>query len=241
MCDGDDPRAGNSCKLLRHTSSFNGISTVETYSYNSDDLISRIDYTLNYIIDSIAGTVVVKYDQSKRISKITYSDDNYSTFEYQSNGTVVLETEYIKYDPNGDFYVNQFQYEFDDRGLLQKYTKGSYYKRYEYNADGNITRMFQKSAPPINEELVYENLSWDNNKTIDYQLTYVITYPFGKPKMHYQFAQKSKNNELHTKLYFPSGNTRDDFYEYTYNASGYPIKVTRDPFFLEVTHTVGCN
>jgi hypothetical protein len=195
----------------------------QVFNYNSDGLITSIDYTYS----SINSTTLVEYDNSKKISKMISSPKRYSSFEYPDDRTI-LETIHTRSSTSVDYDAFVFRHEYDTEGLLLKTVNAANtnsYKRYEYNADKNLTKIYSTTSGAPGEKLIEETLSWDNKKNIDTHFSRVIQLSGGVTELYTTFfALSLKHNFLHVKQYDANGNVNEFHASYEYNSSNYPVK-----------------
>src|SRR5688572_3647292 len=139
-CGSDDPSdnpepPNETCLLQKQISP----TLTLTITRNSKGLPTSIEY--DHKTPEYKTTTLLEYDGSDHLVKIKGQDYSF-TYEYDSEGKVVLEKYDAIFDPTKIYsYPYERTYSYDGAGHLEKITlDANNYERYEYDSNGNLTK-----------------------------------------------------------------------------------------------------
>jgi YD repeat-containing protein len=190
-------------------------SVTSTYSYNSSGLVD----TIVVKFQSLTSVTVITYDAQGQLMELI-NDFHHVTFQIGTNGKPLSETIHDQ-DAGGSDFSEVISYTYDASGNLQKAAlDANTYSRYEYNAQGNVSKIFTRAGST--ETLSFEYTSYDDKKNpltnVPFQVS-VIEGGSSGPRIAVDYYPHLMTNNFLSVNFSGSTHTAT----YTYNSANYPL------------------
>jgi YD repeat-containing protein len=231
-----DPPAEKKCLLQTQVTP----STTWTITRNSKGLVTTIYYAYKFENIEYFTSSAIEYDNSDRVIKII-GEDYELTYEYNSQGKIILEKYSAEYDPsNPNSYSYQRSYAYNASGFLVKIEwDAKNYERYEYDSNGNLIKQYMQTSSQ-SEYLRVEYLSYDDKKGVYMDFPFQSNTYLGLSQVYGIVTTvrpfENKNNITSMKIYQADGSSTTQNIAYSYNDSGYPTSITG----MNVSFTYEC-
>ena len=232
-CGGDDPSEDSPvpepddqhCLLQKQ------ITPSLTITVTRDDvgLPTIINYDYKFGSTEFQTTANMEYDAGGKLTKIQGQDYSF-TFEYDSEGKITVEKYQATFDPLKIYtYPYERSFLYNDAGQLIKITTdANNYERYEYDAEGKLSKKFLKTTTQA-EFLITEYLTYDDKKSPYPEFPFQANIHLGMSEVLAIVTSLrpvvSENNVLSAKYYSTDGTFTLQNSTYTYNDSGYPTSI----------------
>ena len=192
-------------------------NVTSTYSYNSSELVD----TIVVKFQSMTSVTVITYDAQGQLKELI-NDFFHRTFQTGTNGKPITETSRGRDSLGNDSAFSEvITYTYDASGIIQKVALDAYtYSRYEYNAQGNVSKIFTRAG--TTETLTSEYTSYDDKKyplaNVPFRITVIQGGTGGTKIAVSYYPPLMTNNFLSVK-----SSTSTETTTYTYNSANYPL------------------
>ncbi|HEX6227435.1 MAG TPA: hypothetical protein VFZ52_23625 [Chryseolinea sp.] len=232
-CGGDDPSQDSPvpepedqhCLLQKQITP----SLTSTVTRDDAGLPTIINYDYKVGATEFKTAANMEYDASGKLTKIQGQDYSF-TFEYDSEGKITVEKYQATFDPQKIYtypYERSFLYN-DEGQLIRITTNANNYERYEYDAEGNLSKKFLKTTTQA-EYLTTEYITYDDKKSPYPEFPFQVNIYLGMSEVSALITSLRpvvpENNVLTVKSYSPDGTFTMQNTTYTYNDSGYPTSI----------------
>ena len=185
-----------SCRIL----SVNKEGITEEYTYNADNKVQTV---LRKYSDDFMITGTLEYNDRGQLTKYTLIDNDHPSnttifeFIYEGEDKPQKMRFWRANDPLHPLaQTYNFRHESGRLTALEiVYETGTTLRRFEYDKNDNVTRVFLKNDDSP-EQLTTENLTFDNNASLYAQAPELETI-----NVYGEFALPNKNNVLTAKVY----------------------------------------
>ena len=210
----DELPASSKCNITKAYLYSDAFSNI--YIYDNEGKLTGLTETFG---NSTIINQFVYNDKKQIIKSARYSPSDIGSVDstwyfYNQDNNICLK---VKIDHGQNFSMNTYIYNQKKQIVIDSIGNESY-RRYEYDGNGNISKIFVTGGSEQPEFVEQENISYDNRKnllTFDTNLLIIIGN-----------EDYSNNNVIKRKYFDPNGGAiEEEDYSYNYNFHNYPNKV----------------
>lgn len=225
--DDDTPAKEQQCNLLKVTRKKSGAAEADVvaFTYNSARALTAVSF--NLLDFDITVSVSVETDDKKRIVALDYNDGgSNSTFEYNDAENEVVERHHVKSISGEGFDDLTITLQYNTKGqVISSACEGNCFnkgERYEYNAEGNLVRVYVVRPNGGDEVLTVENSTFDTKKKVPYPLQFFNFISSGNRQTYGTLSRDNSVNNVTAVADIATGNPQAVTHTYTYDEHGYP-------------------
>jgi hypothetical protein len=225
----DEAKPSN-CVPQRYYFKFTTFSDEFLYEYTSDNTLTKI-FQVERNTKILNKIIIFNYNNNRQLTRVSDSlpslqrIERYYILEYA--GTDKNPSSITEYNPNGEKF-DAWAIEYNDGRIIKTVPEGFFqhrYRRYEYDSDGNVIRIFYRDPIEKKETLAMENAAFDDKKLFYSGSTVLSLY-----NHLIAFRVPGEHNPGKTIYHYISYGEKPAIpiirnFEYQYNKENFPEKI----------------